>query len=60
MNECYECGMMTDLLSDRSRCAHCEHRCAIFNENENERLRAELETLTHKYNFALAQFTDEL
>lgn len=55
MNECYECGAMTDMLSDRSRCAHCEHRRAILNEQENERLRDQLGSLKRKYELALEQ-----
>ena len=53
MNECYECGVKTDMLSNRSRCAHCEHRRAILNEQENERLREQLGSLKRKYGLAL-------
>lgn len=49
MNECYECGAKTNMLSDRSRCAHCEHRRAILNEQENEWLREKLDRLKRKY-----------
>lgn len=55
MNECYECGIMTDMLSDRSRCAHCEHRRAILNEQENERLREQLSGVERRYKLALEQ-----
>jgi len=42
MIECYECNNPAHKLSSRSRCVDCEHRRAIFNEKENEKLREQL------------------
>ena len=41
---CYECEKVVPLgqLSPRSRCVMCEHRRAVFNEKENEKLRKDL------------------
>lgn len=39
MTNCYECDREVDLLSPRSRCVVCEHRRAIFNEQQNEAAR---------------------
>lgn len=36
--ECYECGKRAE-LGPRSRCVRCEHRRAVFNEQENDQLR---------------------
>ncbi len=38
---CSQCGTRSEVLSQRSRCANCEHDRAEFNEKQNEQLRAE-------------------
>lgn len=43
MSNCYECGAHTKELSPRSRCVSCEHRRAIYNEEENYDLRMKIE-----------------
>lgn len=43
MTNCYECGAHTKELSPRSRCVSCEHRRAIYNEEENYDLRMKIE-----------------
>lgn len=42
IKECYECNEQVHELSPRSRCVKCEHRRAIFNEKENDKLRGQI------------------
>ena len=45
MINCYECGDLATPLSKRSRCANCEYRRCVVNENENAKLREALTKL---------------
>lgn len=57
MSYCYECDLHVpslEELSGRSRCVHCEHRRAVFNETENDLLRANYGELEAKYLALLA------
>ena len=46
LKPCYKCGQMHQghNLSPRSRCADCEYQSNLFNEAENDNLRAALES----------------
>lgn len=46
---CYECLKPAIDLSPRSRCAECEWRRAIANEEENSKLRYEYSQLIQRY-----------
>ena len=48
MSSCYKCDAITGCLSPRSRCVKCEYESNLFNENENEILRAENAELEQK------------
>ena len=45
MKRCYQCDREVHELSPRSMCVTCEYERSKFNENENDRLREEIEDL---------------
>lgn len=47
---CYVCNTKA-VLSPRSRCVVCEHERAVFNEAENEELRARIDALESQLPF---------
>jgi DNA-directed RNA polymerase subunit RPC12/RpoP len=59
MAKCYQCGNTVDQLSKRSRCVDCEYERSIFNEKENERLRAAL-TASQKALISTTQMLGEI
>jgi len=58
MKRCYQCDREVHELSPRSMCVTCEYERSKFNENENDRLREEIEDLEEE-NYDLCSIIED-